>query len=180
VIDPSDTSDDLVVLVDEHDDVVGVAPKIDVHREGRLHRAVSVMLFDEDDRVLLQRRASEKYHSPGLWSNTCCGHPRPEESALTAARRRLNVEMGIENCELVSSTRFLYRERVSSSLVEHEVDHLFVGVWNGNPTPNPTEVSDWRWLDVSSLRRDVCENAARYTAWLSHVMAHLPVRLATG
>ena len=169
-----DTTDDLVILVDEDDGVMGLAPKIDVHRDGRLHRAVSVMLFDDLDRVLLQRRASAKYHSPGLWSNTCCGHPRPGELARVAAHRRLRGEMGIENCELVRCVRFVYREQVTIDLIEHELDHLFVGTWNGSPAPNPDEVSDWLWMDVSSLCRDVGENAARYTAWLSHVIAHCP------
>jgi len=174
VIDSPDTADDLVVLVDAEDETLGVAPKLDVHAHGRLHRAVSVMLFDSDERVLLQRRAAGKYHSAGLWSNTCCGHPRPNEPALAAARRRLRAEMGIEDCDLTPTTPFVYRERVTVGLVEYEFDHLFVGVWNDDPQPDPEKVSDWRWMRLPWLQQDLAEHGERYTAWLSHVLEHLP------
>jgi len=174
VIDSSDTADDLVVLVDGEDATLGVARKFDVHADGRLHRAVSVMLFDSDERVLLQRRAAGKYHSAGLWSNTCCGHPRPNESVLAAAHRRLHAEMGIKDCELTVATPFVYRESVTAGLVEHELDYLFVGVWNDDPQPDPEEVSDWRWMRLARLQQDIAEHGERYTAWLSHVLEHLP------
>ncbi len=174
MIDSSDTADDLVVLVDGEDATLGVARKFDVHVDGRLHRAVSVVLFDSDERVLLQRRAAGKYHSAGLWSNTCCGHPQPNEPVLAAARRRLRAEMGIKDCELTLATPFVYRERVTAGLVEYEFDHLFVGVWHGDPQPDPEEVSEWRWVPLARLERDVAENGERYTAWLSHVLEHLP------
>ena len=178
MIDAGDTSGDLVILVDERDRPLGTAPKLDVHRDGRLHRAVSVVLFDSDERILLQRRSEAKYHSPGLWSNTCCGHPTPGESVSRAAHRRLLAEMGIGDCELRPAARFIYRANLTNGLLEHELDHLFVGRWAGDPVPNPSEVSEWRWMSVTSLRRDLAANAANYTAWLDPVIAHLGPTLA--
>jgi isopentenyl-diphosphate Delta-isomerase len=173
VIDAGDTTRDLVILVDERDRPLGTAPKLDVHRDGRLHRAVSVVLVDSTGQILLQRRAATKYHSPNLWSNTCCGHPTPGESVTKAARRRLLAEMGISDCELTPTARFVYRAPLAHGLFEHELDHLFVGRWNGEPVPNPGEVSEWRWMSVQSLRRDLELNGESYTAWLTHVLARL-------
>jgi isopentenyl-diphosphate delta-isomerase len=164
------TDRDLVVLVDERDAPLGVASKLDVHRDGRLHRAVSVMLFDNRGRTLLQLRAATKYHSPGLWSNTCCGHPAPGESPIDAACRRLREEMGIAGCDLTSAGAFTYRANVAGGLVEHELDHVFVGRWNGRPVPNVDEVGDWRWQSPTSLHRELKSNAAEYTVWLSSVL----------
>jgi isopentenyl-diphosphate delta-isomerase len=164
------TDRDLVVLVDERDVPIGAAPKLDVHRDGLLHRAVSVMLFDDSGRALLQQRALTKYHSPGLWSNTCCGHPTPGESPVDAARRRLREEMGIDGCALARVGAFMYRADVSGGLVEHELDHVFVGRWSGQPMPNVDEVGDWRWQSPASLRRELAEHSAEYTVWLSRVL----------
>ena len=139
----ANTDADALVLVDGDDVPLGTAPKLDVHRDGRLHRAVSVLLFDDDGRVLLQRRAAAKYHSAGLWANTACGHPRPGETVLDAARRRLRAEMGIDAPALTVAGRFVYRAQLDAGLVEHELDHVVVGRWSGMPNPDAGEVSSW-------------------------------------
>lgn len=166
-------SDELVVLVDRHDTPTGVAPKYAAHRDGLLHRAVSVLLFDDSGRVLLQRRAAGKYHSPLLWSNTCCTHPRPNELPSEAGRRRLREEMGIANCRLQPAGRFMYRAEMPGPLVEFEVDHVFVGRWSGTPRPDPREVASWRWRTLDELVRDVAALPGSHTAWLPNLLAHL-------
>jgi isopentenyl-diphosphate delta-isomerase len=164
--------DEMVVLVDPRDAVVGVAPKLDAHRDGRLHRAVSVMLFDDFGRLLLQRRADSKYHSGGLWSNTCCGHPRPGESVNEAGLRRLSAELGIKDCELTGVGEFVYFALLDDGLVEHELDHVLIGRWNGHASPDPLEVAETRWIDREALRSDMNEKPAEYTAWLRWVVDH--------
>ena len=159
-----------VILVDESDRPVGEGAKLDVHRDGLLHRAISVVVTDGAGRVLLQRRAEGKYHSAGMWSNTCCGHPRPEETTHAAASRRLLEEMGIL-CALVSAGSFTYRGDLGNGLVEHEIDHVFVGRWSARPHPDPLEVSEWRWADVTVLRGDIAAHPTRYTVWLASVLA---------
>lgn len=165
-------SDDVVVLVDAVDAVVGVAPKLDAHRDGRLHRAVSVVLFDDRGRLLLQRRALGKYHSGGLWSNTCCGHPRPGESVTDAARRRLGDELGIEAGELTRVSDFVYYAELDDGLVEHELDHVVIGDWNGSITPDPTEVAATRWIGWDVLVAELSASPARYTQWTWSVVRH--------
>jgi isopentenyl-diphosphate delta-isomerase len=164
--------DEMVVLVDPSDAVVGTAPKLDAHRDGRLHRAVSVMLFDHEGRLLLQRRADSKYHSGGLWSNTCCGHPRPGESNNDAGLRRLSAELGIDDCELTGVGEFVYFARLDGGLVEHELDHVLIGRWNGNANPDPLEVAETRWIDRDALLTDMRAKPAEYTAWLQWVVQH--------
>ena len=164
--------EELVVLVDENDRAIGSAPKLEVHERGLLHRAVSLLLRDDTGRFLLQRRASDKYHSGGLWSNTCCGHPRPGESNESAALRRVRAEMGILEVKIRSVSAFLYRATVGNGLVEHEVDHVLVGEWSGEPNPDPSEVSEWRWVSESALQADLASNPDRYTPWLANVLMH--------
>jgi isopentenyl-diphosphate Delta-isomerase len=166
------TANDEVVLVDAGDAVVGVAPKLEAHRDGRLHRAVSVVLFDDRGRVLLQRRADGKYHSGGLWSNTCCGHPRPGESVADAARRRLFDELGIADCRLTRVTEFLYFAELEGGLVEHELDHVLIGRWNGAARPDPFEVAETRWIDCAALQAELVHEPGRYTAWTEQVIDH--------
>lgn len=164
--------EELVVLVDENDRAIGQAPKLEVHERGLLHRAVSLLLRDGHGRFLLQRRADVKYHSGGLWSNTCCGHPRPGETNESAALRRLRAEMGILECNIRRVSSFLYRTAVGNGLVEHEVDHVLVGEWNGEPAPDPAEVSEWRWVSEAALDADLAANPDRYTPWLAGVLRH--------
>jgi isopentenyl-diphosphate Delta-isomerase len=156
--------DEQVVLVDERGAEVGVAPKLDVHVDGRLHRAFSVFVFDSAGRMLLQRRADGKYHSPGFWSNAACGHPRPGEPTDAAARRRLREEMGLE-CALEPRMTMRYRAEVGAGLVEHEFDHLYVATCDDRPRPHPDEVSEWRWMGAADLRADVAAAPERYTPW---------------
>jgi len=155
-----------VVLVDTADRELGTAEKLAVHRDGRLHRAVSVFLFDEQGRWLLQRRAEGKYHSPGLWSNTACTHPRLGEAPARAAARRLNEEMGVR-CALQPAFAQVYRAELTGveRLIEHELDHVFVGRFQGAPVPVAEEVSDWEWVAADALRADVSARPRRYTPW---------------
>lgn len=174
------TDRDALVLVDPDDVELGTAPKLDVHRDGRLHRAVSVMVFDDAGRVLLQRRAPGKYHSAGLWSNTACGHPLPGERVLDAARRRLRAEMGIEPAELTVVSRFVYRALLDDGLVEHELDHVVVGRWTGEPRPDASEVAAWGWMTPSDLAHAIGAMPERFTAWLPHVLRHALAQTSEG
>ncbi|MFL5605070.1 MAG: isopentenyl-diphosphate Delta-isomerase [Gemmatimonadaceae bacterium] len=168
-----------VILVDEQDREIGTEEKLRAHLSGVLHRAFSVFVFDHAGNMLLQQRARTKYHSGGLWANTCCGHPRPGEAIQAAARRRLREEMGID-CPLRPSTTFLYRADVGSGLIEHEYDHIFVARYDGEPVPAREEVEAWQWSDPEEIARDVTTNAGRYAAWfpiaLAEVRAHEPGR----
>jgi isopentenyl-diphosphate delta-isomerase type 1 len=157
-----------VVLVDEQDRELGEADKLEAHRTGALHRAFSVFVFDRTGRVLLQRRAQGKYHSGGRWSNTCCGHPRPGERIEAAARRRLNEEMSVD-CELQPVGRFVYRAAVGE-LIEHELDYVLVGRFDGEPRPDPLEVAEWRRADLPALARDADAHPERYTVWLPRAL----------
>ena len=164
-----------VVLVDADDREVGTAEKMRAHQTGERHRAISVFLFDAQGRVLLQRRAAGKYHSPGKWSNTCCGHPRPHETPRDAAERRLHEEMGVR-CALRPAGRFEYRAELDNGLIEHEVDHLFVGELTGDPIPNPAEVEGWKWMAVQELRADWAARPDHYTVWLPLALASIERR----
>src|SRR5437868_549799 len=159
-----------VILVDECDRELGVSEKLQAHRAGALHRAFSIFIFDADKRLLLQKRAQTKYHSAGLWSNTCCGHPRPGEPTEAAAHRRLREEFGFD-CELHLAFAFLYRVELAGPLFEHEYDHVFVGEFNGAPQPNAAEVADWMWVRVVELRRKLSERPDDYSYWLRVAVA---------
>jgi len=160
-----------LILVDARDRAIGTAEKLLAHRRGLLHRAVSVFIFGSDGRLLLQRRAREKYHSGSLWSNTCCSHPRPGERAASAAARRLREEMGM-SAALSRGLKFTYFAKLDHGLLEHEVDHVFTGVSDVDPRPDPREVEDWRWISLVDLQRDLAvsrgesRGRAGYTAWL--------------
>lgn len=161
-----------VILVDAHDAAIGVADKLVAHESGSLHRAFSIFIFDAAGRLLMQQRAAGKYHSGGLWSNTCCGHPRPGESTAAAAARRLREEMGFAS-DLERVGTFVYRAELGSGLVEHEFDHVFAGRFDGTPRVNPSEVDRWAWVTRSDLRRDLAEDPDRFTAWLRPALDHL-------
>jgi isopentenyl-diphosphate delta-isomerase len=159
-----DTTGDEVVLVDDADVAIGVMDKLRAHEEGALHRAISVLLHDRGSRLLLHRRADGKYHSGGLWTNTCCSHPRPGEAVHEAAIRRLQEEMGI-TCALTPLFRMSYRVKVSERLTEAEIVHVFSGCFEGDPVPDPGEVGDWRWMHLSEVAQDVDRRPECYTAW---------------
>ena len=154
----------MVVLVDEQDQELGLMEKIKAHEEGLLHRAFSVFLLNDSNELLLQKRALNKYHSPGLWTNTCCSHPRDNESVLDAANRRLMEEMGIK-CSLREFLTFIYKAEFDNGLTEHEFDHVVIGNFNEKPQINHEEVSDWKWESIDYVKNDLRTNPDNYTAW---------------
>ncbi len=166
-----------VVLVDREDREIGTAEKMAAHREGKLHRAISVFIFNKEGQMLLQQRAFSKYHSGGLWTNACCSHPRPLETPLEAARRRLQEEMGM-SCELVKVCDFIYEAKLDKGMTEHEFDHVFVGRFEGEPVLNPVEAAAWKWIGIDDLKDAIQKNPNAYTIWfkiiLSRVLAELP------
>lgn len=169
---------ELIVLVDGRDRRVGVAPKMAAHIHGWRHRALSVFVFNDRRELLLQKRSPAKYHSGNLWSNTCCGHPRPGERIAQAAKRRLREEMGFE-CQLQRIGAIQYSLDVGNGLVEREYLHLFVGQWNGRPEPAADEVSQWRWCAPSAIDALIVTQSSRFTAWFPVVWPHVRDSLAT-
>jgi isopentenyl-diphosphate Delta-isomerase len=159
-----DNAVDRVMLVDSDDRPIGTMDKLDAHRQGVRHRAVSVILRDSHGNLLLQQRAADKYHSPSLWSNTCCSHPRPDETPIDAACRRLREEMGI-SCALSAIFTAEYRAIVSETLIENEIVHVFAGQFAGSPDPDPAEVGGWRWMASTEVAEDVDRHPDRYTVW---------------
>ncbi len=153
-----------VILVDEHDHELGVMEKMEAHEKGLLHRAFSVFIFNDAGEMLLQRRALSKYHSGGLWTNACCSHPQPGETAAQAATRRLREELGF-TLPVEKVFDFVYRADFENGLTEHEFDHVFVGHYNGSLQPNEEEVMDHRYQDMDSLRASMQSEPALYTAW---------------
>ena len=160
-----------LILVDEQDNKVGIGEKMQVHRQGALHRAFSIFIFDRQGRLMLQQRAAEKYHSGSLWTNSCCGHPRPEESNLAAATRRLYEEMGFD-CLLTEVDQILYRVDVSNSLVENEFNHTFVGVFDHAPAINPEEAEGWQWMTVPAIFAAIEQQPAQFTEWFKVILGH--------
>lgn len=156
--------EEFVVLVDTADREIGIKEKLKAHEEGDLHRAFSICLFNSQGQMLLQQRAFSKYHSGGLWTNTCCSHPRPQEGLIEAAHRRLKEEMGI-TCPLKPLFSFIYRAELEGGLTEHEFDHVFIGTFEGDLSPNPEEVASWKWVSKEELWIDVAAHPASYTAW---------------
>ncbi|MEX2582486.1 MAG: isopentenyl-diphosphate Delta-isomerase [Gemmatimonadota bacterium] len=166
-----------VVLVDVRDNQLGTAPKLQAHREGRLHRAISVFLFNPAGEMLLQRRAGGKYHSAGLWSNACCSHPRPGEQPHAAAIRRLQEEMGIA-APLDYAFSFVYKAELESGLWEHELDHVFVGTSTEIPSPDASEVGEWRWTSVDEVEAELEREPSSFTVWFP--LAFRELRRRTG
>lgn len=158
-----------VVLVDENDNEIGRAEKLDAHLKGQLHRALSVFLFNTEGQMLIQQRAFSKYHSGGLWSNACCSHPRPDELPLEAAKRRLWEEMGI-SCEMEKAFDFIYKVSLDNQLTEYEFDHVFIGQSDGDAHPNAEEAHDWKWIDIDALVRDIDDHPENYTYWFKMVL----------
>ncbi|HRZ27249.1 MAG TPA: isopentenyl-diphosphate Delta-isomerase [Spirochaetota bacterium] len=160
---------DQLILVDYDNNPTGQSDKLRAHREGLLHRAFSVFLFDSQNRLLIQKRHSDKYHSAGLWSNTCCSHPYPGEDTAVAARRRLREEMGIE-CNISEIFVFHYEARLDGSgLIENEIDHVFVGLYNGPVLFDPVEIEDIRWVAKDELMNDMKNNSNHYTVWFRKI-----------
>lgn len=153
-----------VILVDRNDRVLGTMEKMEAHEKALLHRAFSVFVFDDHGNMLLQQRASTKYHSGGLWTNSCCSHPRPDEDTLAAANRRLKEEMGFET-ELQKVFDFVYKTDFENGLTEHEFDHVFVGTYNGPILPDPGEVSNYAFQSMEAIQASLQEHPDLYTPW---------------
>ena len=153
-----------VILVNKKDQPIGLMDKLEAHEKGALHRAVSVFIFNSDNQLLIQRRSLEKYHTPGVWSNTACSHPRNNESTISCANRRLFEEMGII-AKIRSVFSFLYKAKFSNNLIEHELDHVFIGFSNKKPNPNPEEVCDWKYIDETSLRKLLNDTPKTFSPW---------------
>lgn len=163
---------EFVILVDENDTPIGVEEKMAAHRAGKLHRAFSIFIFNSQGEVMLQKRASTKYHCPGLWTNTCCSHPRQGESVLLAAHRRLREEMGFDT-ELKEVFTFTYRVEFDNGLTEHEFDHVVVGKFEGEPVLNPEEVEAWRWVSIEDLEKEIAESPSQFTYWMKDCLPEL-------
>lgn len=159
----------MVILVDPHDRPLGTASKEEAHRNGLLHRAVSVLLFNGRGELLLQRRAADKYHSGGLWANSCCTHPAVGEGNREAAERRLREELGIA-ARLRPFGSFLYRAQLDGGMTEHELDHLFVGRSDAPPAPDPAEVAACRYLPLFGVRAEVAHHPERFAVWLRIIL----------
>lgn len=153
-----------VILVNESDEQIGTMPKMEAHEKAVLHRAFSVFIMNEKGETMLQQRAAHKYHSPLLWTNTCCSHQRTGESNVAAGKRRLQEEMGF-TADLKELFSFIYRAPFDNGLTEHELDHVMIGNYNGNPKPNADEVADWKWMKPATIKADIAVNPNHYTAW---------------
>lgn len=164
--------EEFVILVDSKDNSLGKMEKMEAHRSGNLHRAFSVFVYNDIGEMMLQRRAFSKYHSPGLWTNACCSHPKPEESTIDAAHRRLMEEMGFD-CKLEEIFSFIYKAEVGNELTEHEFDHVFTGKWNKPPELNSEEADDWKFMPIDAIRKDMIQNPSNYTVWFRIAFAEI-------
>jgi len=153
-----------VILVNERDEKIGLMPKMEAHEKALLHRAFSVFVFNNKGEMLLQQRAAHKYHSPNLWTNTCCSHQRDGESNISAGKRRLHEEMGFTT-ELEESISFIYKAPFENGLTEHEFDHVLLGYYNEAPNINPDEVKAFKWMKTEEVKIDIEKNPEIYTAW---------------
>ncbi len=162
---------DQVVLVDEQDNELGSMEKMEAHRKGVLHRAFSVLLFNSKGEMLLQKRSSSKYHSAGLWTNTCCSHPKPAEPIEVAVRRRLKEEMGID-IQPEYAYSFLYKVVLDNELIEHELDYVFIGMFENEPVVNSNEVENWRYANLAEIKEDMRQNPRVYTHWFKLILHH--------
>ncbi|MCB0399575.1 MAG: isopentenyl-diphosphate Delta-isomerase [Winogradskyella sp.] len=153
-----------VILVDENDNQIGIMPKMEAHEKALLHRAFSVFVFNNKNELMLQQRALHKYHSPGLWTNTCCSHQREGESNLEAGKRRLQEEMGFVT-ELEETISFIYKAPFDNGLTEYEYDHIMIGYYNNEPNINEDEVADWKWMNLEDVKVDMTLHPENYTAW---------------
>lgn len=156
--------EEMVVLIDKQDQELGLMEKQQAHVAGLLHRAFSVFVFNSKNELLLQQRADHKYHSPGLWTNSCCSHPRAGETYEAAAHRRLMEELGFD-CEIEEKFHFIYKAQLGEQLFEHELDRVFVGFYEGEINLNPEEVKAFKWIAMDELITDIQSNPAHYTAW---------------
>lgn len=155
-----------VILVDTDDNIIGSMEKLKAHEQGLLHRAFSILIFNDAQELLLQQRALNKYHSAGLWTNTCCSHQMPGETTMEASIRRLKEEMGM-SCELFHQFTFIYKAELENNLIEHELDHVLIGFSNENPVINEEEVMNFKWIKIEHLQRDMKLHPENYTVWFN-------------
>lgn len=165
-----------VVLVSETDDQLGLMGKLEAHEKGVLHRAFSVFIFNKSGELLLQQRALDKYHSPGLWTNTCCSHQRDGESSIQAGKRRLMEEMGFTG-DLEEVFWFIYKADFDNGLTEHELDHVMVGYYDADPVVNKEEVASFKWMSLKDVKDDISRNPDRYTEWFKIIFKEYDERL---
>lgn len=164
--------EELLILVDNDDNSIGTETKLLIHQQGLLHRAFSIFIFDRKGRLLLQQRALGKYHSAGLWTNSCCGHPRWGEDTEAAAHRRLREEMGFGTA-LRKVFDFTYHAEVPGNLIEYEYDHIYVGLFDGEPLVNPDEAENWLWIDILPLTHQLKSHPEHFTVWFIKIMNHI-------
>jgi isopentenyl-diphosphate delta-isomerase len=168
---PKATLKEFVILVDEQNNELGAMEKQEAHEKAVLHRAFSVFVFNSNGELLLQQRALDKYHSAGLWTNTCCSHPRMGEDTKDAAQRRLKEEMGFET-PLEEKGTFIYKAAFDNGLTEHELDFIYTGIYNQNPVVNKQEVNDYRWLSLNEVQQEIAAYPEKYTAWFKIILQH--------
>lgn len=161
--------EEYVVLVNPEDEVLGVMEKQQAHINGLLHRAFSVFLFNHKGEMLLQKRASKKYHSPSQWTNAVCSHPRKDETYLEGSNRRLNEELGIKT-DLSEKFNFIYKADVGGNLWEHELDYVFTGVYEDSFNLNPDEVEEVRYISMENLDKEITENPENFTEWFKIIL----------
>ncbi len=165
-----------VILVDELDNEIGIMPKLEAHQKNQLHRAFSVFIWNSKNEMLLQKRASGKYHSPNLWTNACCSHPRQNESTIDAAHRRLQEEIGITT-KLTHSFQFIYQVAFDNDLFEHELDHVLIGKNDANPILNIDEVSEFRWVRMEDLQQEIEQAPSTFTYWFKYIIDNYPSKI---
>lgn len=153
-----------VILVNENDEELGTMPKMEAHKKAQLHRAFSIFIMNAKGEIMLQQRAVNKYHSPLLWTNTCCSHQRVGETNIQAGKRRLQEEMGFKT-ELTELFSFIYKAPFDNGLTEHELDHVMLGNYSDEPRINSEEVADWKWMRPEDVKKDINQNSDRYTVW---------------
>lgn len=165
-----------ILIVDDQDRETGYMEKMEVHKKGVLHRAFSAMIFNNEGEVLLQKRAKKKYHSPGLWTNSCCSHQRKGETLTEAVPRRIGEELGI-TCDCKEKFKFKYQIEFDNGLIEHEIDHVFIGHYNGNVFPNEEEVEGVRWVPLNKLNKEMSEHPEDFTYWFKILMKQPEMQL---
>lgn len=165
-----------IILVDKNDEQIGTGEKLDVHKKGLLHRAFSIYIFNTENKLMLQKRTSDKYHCGGLWTNTTCSHPRMGEKMEDAIHRRLQEEMGFDT-ELEKVTEFIYKVPFDNGLTEHEYLHVYFGRYNQPPDPNPKEAEDWKWITISDLEKAIETEKDSYTYWMKKTLPFIKKHL---
>lgn len=159
-----------LILVDNLDNPIGIMDKLEAHQKGLLHRAFSIFIWNQKRELLIHKRAANKYHSANLWTNTCCSHPQPNEATIDAAIRRLQEEVGFST-NLQHRFHFIYKTELENNLIEHELDHVFIGEYNEDFTPNPDEISETRWISIENLKNEIETSPDNFTYWFKEIIS---------